>query len=155
MNFKDLAQRLQQIDESQVSECGMPMSVSSPAQQDNVNMNISMSGSGKGGIRDLLNVLRDLEQGSEDDAEIVIGTPSLGGHDDEEESEPVFGEVGEEFANEPSEHVAPVDAVLPTGNDLASKGAEAEKVNGGGNPFNVDESLVSHLANLYNEVKSR
>ena len=61
--------------------------------------------------------------------------------------------VGEEFANAqadaPGPEVAPVAAVIRKGNDLASKGDEAPKVNGGGNP------LQAQLAELYAQVKER
>ena len=59
-----------------------------------------------------------------------------------------------EFANEPDEMYAPAQAVTPTGDDLHSKGGEAPKVNGGGNPMTM-ESLVKRLDSLYQEVKSR
>lgn len=61
--------------------------------------------------------------------------------------------VGEEFANAqdgaPGPEIAPVAAVIRKGNDLASKGDEAPKVNGGGNP------LQAHLEELYAQVKER
>lgn len=125
-----------------VEECGGMMSpmagMSAPRQQDSVTMNVSMNGSGAGGIRDLMAILKNIEQGGGDaDKAMVIGM--------------------EEFSNKPSEEVAGLDAVTPTGDDLSSKGAEAEKVNGGGNPMQpgVSESLVAHLSNLYQEVKLR
>lgn len=168
MNFKDLLEKMTELDssaedkyvsqpESDIDECGdMPSGVesplmgeegmdecggmampvaASPKQSDSVNMNVSMNGSGAGGIKDLLDILRNLEQTSDADKDVVIGM--------------------EEFANEPEEKIAGVDAVTPTGDDLLSKGMEAPKVNGGGNPLGVSESLVSRLSDLYNEVKSR
>lgn len=143
MNFQDLLTKMANIESGKsLEECGGMMPA--PMQQDNVNMNVSMTGSGKGGIRELISVLRDLEDGTDDDApEIVIGKT---GELDAEE--PVFGEVGEEFANQPDDAVAPVDAVIPTGDDMHSKGGEARKVNGGGNP------LVRRLHEMYNEIKN-
>ena len=140
----------QPLVDSEVEECGMPgMSnmpsgmMGTPKQPDNVTMNVSMNGSGAGGIRDLMSILKNIEQGGGDkDMVIGVGETNL---------DAGFADA----TTSPDEKVAPVDAVLPTGDDLASKGKEAEKVNGGGNPFNVDESLVSKLSNLYNEVKSR
>lgn len=126
-----------------VEECGGmmspmgSMSSMAPKQPDNVTMNVSMNGSGSGGIKDLLDILRNIEK------------PSMG-----KDADAVM--VGmEEFANEPNSQVAGTDAVTPTGDDLHSKGAEAEKVNGGGNPMQpgVSESLVSRLAKMYDEIK--
>lgn len=131
----------QPLMDTDVEECGgmMPSMPMSSKQPDSVSMTVNMSGSGQGGIRDLIDVLKNIESGGGGDADkaMVIGM--------------------EEYANEPEEAVAGLDAVTPTGDDLASKGAEAEKVNGGGNPMQpgVSESLVAQLANLYQEVKSR
>ena len=146
-------------------ECGMgPMSSMSPPQQDNVNMNVSMNGSGAGGIRDLLDILKNLDGGSDEHgdghdlgdliakmdgpdempAPIAMKKPVVVGDD-----MPV-----DEYANEPDEMYAPASAVTPTGNDMHSKGAEFPKVNGGGNPMTM-EGLFSRLDNLYQEIKSR
>jgi hypothetical protein len=129
--------------EEGVDECGgmmSPMSSMASKQPDNVTMNVSMNGSGSGGIKDLLDILRNIEK------------PSMGDKD----ADAVL--VGmEEFANQPDAQTAGIDAVTPTGDDLFSKGAEAEKVNGGGNPMQpgVSESLIAQLNNLYQEVKER
>ena len=67
MNFHELAQKLRRIDEGSVVECGdmMPgamMASHAPMpQQDTVSMNVSMNATGKGGIRDLMNVLQNIE----------------------------------------------------------------------------------------------
>lgn len=66
MNFQELAQKLRRIDEGAVVECGdmMPGVMAPPAampQQDTVSMNVSMNATGKGGIRDLMNVLQNIE----------------------------------------------------------------------------------------------
>lgn len=147
MNFYDLNAKLKSIEESAINssidECGCDSPMSAPKQQDNVTMNLTMNGTGAGGIKDLLDVIRHIESGA----------PSHGHHDADDVLVGIGAEEG--FDNEPNPQVASANAVTPTGDDLSSKGAEAEKVNGGGNPFNVDESLVNRLANLYNEVKSR
>lgn len=151
------------VDEELVDECGMsPMPGMSQGQQDNVNMSINMNGAGPGGIRDLLDILRNIEDGSDDpdgaDLGDLIG--GMGNMDNEpaskiavidsEEEMPV-----DEFANSPDEMYADVSDVTPTGNDLHSKGAEAEKVNGGGNPFGVDEELMNRLTSMYESIKNR
>jgi len=60
----------QDVDESMhedpVEECG-PMG-SPGSQPDNVSMNVSLNGSGAGGIRDLMNVLRSIEHGDGSDS---------------------------------------------------------------------------------------
>ena len=132
-----------QVSESvELSECGdMP----NPAQGGNVQMNITMNGTGEEGIRDLMNILRTIEQ------------PAHGDHTDQ-----LFGdegdveiEVGEEYGNSApdstGQFTADVAAVTPTGNDLASKGEERPKVNGGGNPMH--EALVQDLHALYARIK--
>ena len=173
MNFQDLMQKMKDIDEglegtdkftladSDVEEMGMaksnaetplmgdveecggmpsmgPMSSMAPKQQDNVTMNVSMNGSGAGGIRDLMSILKNIEQGGSDaEKDMVVGL--------------------EQMANAPAEQTAGIDAVTPTGDDLHSKGGEAPKVNGGGNPMQrgVSEGLLDQLNNLYQEVKLR
>ena len=151
MNFADLYKKLQAIEENapvapvhtdaagdSVEECGGMMSAR-PEQQDNVTMNVSMNGSGAGGIRDLMDILRNLEDGP--------------GQQEPDEIELAFGETvpGDDATTEPSPEVFPMAAAIPTGNDLASKGDEHPKVNGGGNP--MQEALVSRLSQLYQEIK--
>lgn len=137
-----------------IDECGaMPMIPhSDPKQSDSVTMNVSMNGSGAGGIRDLMAILKNIEDAGEpqrdhgpDDMIVGIEEPEM-----EEEIDGGF----QSATTEPAEETAGIDAVTRTGNDLASKGAEAPKVNGGGNPF-VKEGLLNHLADLYKEVKER
>ncbi len=129
--------------EEGMEECGMT-SISSqpPKQSDSVTMNVSMNGSGAGGIRDLMAILKNIEDGSKSDADKLFG----------DEKEVNFGE---EFANEPNTVTLDIDAVTPAGDDLHSHaGNEVEKVNGGGNPYaTVSETLVNRLSNMYNEIK--
>lgn len=163
MNFQDLLTKIKTIDEGaqmappstpEIEECGgmMGMSPSAPKQSDSVTMNISMNGSGAGGIKDIINILKHIEGGGDggmhhgdDDDEIVIGSPKMAMKADEEFENSLDGASDtEEF---------PVDMMLRTGNDLASKGDETLKVNGGGNP--MQESLLARLQAHYEEVKSR
>jgi hypothetical protein len=141
---KDLG--LDLLSESLMDECGdmpMPGAMAHSNQADSVTMNISMNGSGKGGIKDLMDILKNIDGESNDDsAEIVIGS-------DIEGMEHPFDEV---YANEPDTETQPIDAVIPTGDDMHSKGGEALKVNGGGNPMAM-ESLKSQLDRLYQEIK--
>jgi len=133
--------------ESAVAECGdMPvmggMDMGAPKQQDNVSMNVSLNGSGAGGIKDLMAILKGIEAGDEKAVAVNIDGGDMG------DLENAFDE---EFANAPQEQVAPIDAVLQTGDDLHGQGAEAPKVNGGGNP--MQETLMTQLSRLYTEVK--
>ena len=162
MNFEELMKKMKSIDEGQsVEECGsMPIGIGSPPeQQDNVTMNVSMNGSGAGGIRDLMSILKNIEGGGQehDHTDILVGEPS--------EQEPIMGAMvqamgnehgmGEEYENSVEGGSEPevygIDAVTQTGDDLASKGEEEPKVNGGGNP--MQEALVSRLAQMYDEIK--
>ena len=162
------ALRDKKVDEELVDECGMDMpSMSSSKQQDNVTMNISMNGSGAGGIRDLMNLLRDLEDGPEDggngmDDEMGVIIDKMAG--DEGDSEmPLIGmdetEGGgfDQASTTPNTQTAPLGAAFPTGNDISSHGGnERPKVNGGGNPYAMAaEGLIPRLSSLYQEVKSR
>jgi len=64
MNFQELAQKIRRIDEGAVVECGEMMPAHAPMpQQDTVSMNVSMNATGKGGIRDLMQVLQNIEDG--------------------------------------------------------------------------------------------
>jgi hypothetical protein len=133
--------------ESAMGECGdMPimggMGMDTPKQQDNVTMNVSINGSGTGGIKDLMAILKGIEDGDDEDVAVSIAGADMGN---------LENAFDEEFANAPQEQVAPIDAVLPTGNDLHGQGAEAPKVNGGGNP--MQETLMNQLSRLYAEVK--
>ncbi len=162
MNFQDLLTKLKTLDESSNSgmeECGDSprmagaddllvgeehgemMSPMVSKQSDNISMNVSINGSGAGGIKDLLDVLRNIESGNSE-KDVIVGM-------DEELTDGGFKDA----TTEPDEIVAGVDAVTRTGNDLASKGAESPKVNGGGNP--MQETLVRKLSSFYEEVKSR
>ena len=133
-----------QVDES----CSMPGDMASiPKQSDSVSMNVSLNASGSGGIKDLMGILKGIEQGHTDTDHPSHNTDSgkdviIGGDD---------FPFDEEFANAPEEAYAPVDAVIPSGDDLHGQGAEAPKVNGGGNP--MQETLMNQLSRLYTEVK--
>ncbi len=160
------------VDEEIVDECGMmpgamgPMDA--PKQQDSVTMNVSMNGSGAGGIRDLMQILRNIEHGEQEgpgpeperfgdrDMDVIVkkmSAPSMG-----------TDVIDDDFANQPDEMYSNVDAVTGTGNDIHSKGKEAPKVNGGGNPMPVESGttyklpsgdLKIRLESLYQDIKSR
>ena len=160
MNFEELMKKMKAIDEGQIAEeCGaMPIGIGGPmGQQDNVTMNVSMNGSGAGGIRDLMAILKNIENSEHDHGDVLVGEPS--------EQEPIMGaivqsmghehDMGEEYENSvdggSDPEVYGIDAVTQTGDDMHSKGLEAPPVNGGGNP--MQEALVSRLAQMYDEIK--
>jgi len=125
-----------------LDECNMPGDMMSPPKQsDSVSMNVSLNASGSGGIKDLMGILKGIEDGGhaghDDSKDLVIGDDDFA--------------FDEEFANAPEELYAPPEAVTPTGDDLHSRGAEAPKVNGGGNP--MQETLKLQLGRLYDEIK--
>ena len=156
MDFKAIYKQIRDIDEGveNMGECGMmPMGAGPVGQSDSVNMNVSLNASGGGGIRELMNVLKNIDD---------VAEPRQSDSDSQED--PLFGDsFEEEFGNSMAGHdgatTAPVSAVLPTGDDLASKGIEAKKVNGGGNPLArkspMEETIVNQLQSLYTEIKNR
>jgi hypothetical protein len=133
-----------------------------PKQQDSVSMNVSLNGAGAEGVRDLMNILHNIDTGA-----------THSDHDDHDHQEPIMGDmvdamaheeqVGEEFDADDGEtwansshgdnghHTHGIDSVITTGNDMNSKGGERAKVNGGGNP--MQESLVNRLTSMYEEIK--
>lgn len=172
MNFQDLFNKIKAIDEGTMSapapalapapgdevlagECGdMPgdiMRPPTPKQSDSVTMNVSLNGSGAGGIRDLMDVLKNIQDGSEHDHDSMGDIPGISLAFGEEQTDGGF----QDATTSPEQQMGGIDMVTPTGNDLASKGSEAPKVNGGGNPMGVSESLTSKLAQMYEEIKNR
>lgn len=153
------------LDESIVDECGGMGPPPLPPQQDSVTMNVSMNGSGKGGIRDLIDVLRSLEDtvgGDDDSGEIDIDID----HDDEGGSElfpkklsgkdnliddELEGDV-EEWANSPDEVYGSVGDVTRSGNDIHRSKDMFKRSQPGDNPMAV-ETLRNRLDKLYQTIK--
>lgn len=122
-----------------MGECGDDMPPKAPGvSSDDEYLVGEEEPSGQGptiGLRDLINALQSIESGHSKGVDEVAD----GG----------FGDA----TTEPDPQEANIQSMMRTGTDLASKGKEAPKMNGGGNPLR--ESLVKKLANHYNEVKSR
>lgn len=178
MNFKDLMSKLSEIEgsgtvphdsnaspltftdgDAELEECGgpMPMSMSNPGQQDSVNLSINMNGSGKGGIKDILDILRNIDNEGGDEIELPGIALDIDGPDhdhDHRDHERLMGGVGEELANEPDEMYAGLDAAVPSGDDLHKSKAMFRRAQPGDNAM-ATESLKAQLKNLYQEVKSR
>ena len=177
MNFYDLSAKLRAIEESSVAECGdmMPMIAHAPQQSDSVTMNVSMNGSGAGGIKDLMDILRNIEQAAEHDhdhdhQEPMIAQPHsmdgdvdivLGTADEDMLADPNIQQDGagdESYGNSApggsDAHQFGIDSVTRHGDDMHSKGSVKRlRVNGGENP--LQEGLVEKLSQLYTEIKSR
>lgn len=135
----------------EVEECGLPGMSNMPSgmmgmsnQQDSVSMNVSMNAQGQGGIRSLMDVLKNIEQANDapsDDGEVVIGM--------EEVDDGGFGDA----TTRPDVEVSDVDAVVAHGTDLHSQGGGALKHNGGENPMH--ETLVQKLSAHYASIKEQ
>ena len=148
---------MEKVREDDVEECGMgPMSPMDNKQQDNVSMSVNMNGSGSGGIKDLLDILRNLENGGDagGDLEKMIGKM------DHPEKEPLVGsgDVGmAEFANSPEDTgtadpvYASVDSMTPSGDDLHRAKGAYRATQLGDNPMAIQE----RLDRLYQEIKQR
>jgi hypothetical protein len=171
MNLKDLIAKMTAIEEGKeqpVEECsGAMIAHEVPHQPDNVTMNVSMNGQGEGGIRDLMNILRNLDKEAEKDHEEpimgdIVAKMKAAHEGPEMEMGEELGDDGETYGNsaqgDAGSHVHGVDAVTVSGNDLASKGKASPLATAPGtNPLRgpIQEGLVDRLAELYNEVKSR
>jgi hypothetical protein len=118
-----------------------------------------MNGSGAGGIRDLMDILKNIEQDDGDeggDLGDLIGAMSDEPHGGDMHSKVavIDGEMPvDEYANSPDETYAPMGRMTATGNDMHSKGDEYRKVNGGGNP--MEQLLINKLSGLYEQIKNR
>ena len=190
MNLKDLIAKMDAIEEGveiKADECGampMPGAVMSigpqahQGQQDNVSMTINVNGQGEGGLRSIMNILRDIEAGEasmdSDDAgqeEPLMGTEevqNIQGADSpltvspDEEMEEVIHDDGEKWHNSAhgghNHHTHGLDAVTFSGDDMNSKGkispvSRAPGTNSLREPSNFDESLVNRLSAMYQEIK--
>jgi hypothetical protein len=143
------------VKEAGVGECGMMpppngmMGNREPGQQDSVNMNVSLNAAGPGGIKDLMDILKGIEDdeignfGDDGDIGPEVMIKKIGA--------PGMDMIDDDYENTPDETYQGVDAVTQTGGDLHSKGIEAPAANGGGNPM----ALKTRLESLYHEVKNR
>ena len=160
MNFQELYNKIRQLDETSpemvppaavtspddemlATECGGMMSpqMSPPKQSDSVTMNVSMNGSGAGGIKDLLDIIRNIENaGGQDSDAVLVGV---------EAEESIDGDFGSATTRSDPTMVPTPDS----GDDLHREKEEYPKANGGGNPMRMRETLVSKLSARYNEIK--
>jgi len=184
MNFKDLIAKMDAIQEGkaiEVDECGtMPIpgaiiSAGPQGQQDNVSMTINVNGQGEGGLRSIMNMLRNIEQGEEHAGhnqhgheEPIMGNDNEGQSNDSPfttaptDVEEVIDDEHEEWGNSAyggsGHHTHGVDAVTFSGDDMNSKGkispvARASGTNPLREPSQYDESLVNRLSQMYQAIK--
>ena len=164
--------KLSGLSESEVAECGGMMGgmMGSPSTPP-VTMNVSINASGTENIRDLMDLLQGVDGGDGDAVAGPVGVVSVSGDSDgpsdkfgdddaddlDREMDKIEVDEISDPANAPDEQYGSVSDVTAKGNDLNSHGGnEAEKVNGGGNPYDqVSEGLMAQLQNLYTEIKSR
>ena len=176
MNFNELYKKIAQLDNH--VDCGemhgVMVAPTPPQQPDSVTMSVNLNGAGSTGIRDLMNILKNIDDvGEKQGVEVAIDVEP--DHDmlvPDDDPVDEFVELRRGFADDTE---APINdsyensisgaagvpkifktaAVTATGDDLASKGKGALKANGGENPFNVNESLIDNLHRLYHDIKSR
>lgn len=203
MNFLDLYKTIKRLDEGdmnqgtammappstpELDECGgmgecggimpIPGHQEAPKQQDSVSMSVNMNGQGAGGIRDLMDILRNIESNIEkpdhDDDDVIIGEPDP---EEEMDIEPIAFEEpnvmpeldqslnDEEYDNEPDPQEYD-DTNILSGDDLNKEKDGYPMAQKGDNAMaaikktalvaaSINESLVKKLHNHYNEVKSR
>jgi hypothetical protein len=187
MNFNELYKKIAELDnrpmtESDiVGECGPAMGSSPTAQQDTVSMSVNMNGSGAGGIRDLMAILKNIEDTDGDMPHMDISTPGdmvgtiidpdMMSTDDEEDSLSQImrlsgksamlpGNDGfddtdkpkEAFANEPDENYSDISALThDNAGGLNAPHKQYKKEYPGDNP--MAESVKSKLLNKYQSYR--
>jgi hypothetical protein len=145
------------IGEKGMEECGMDsmphgmMGMGAPKHPDSVTMNLSMNGSGAGGIRDLMDILRNLENRDEHSHDMSGGADAMIIGVGEEQNDGGF----QSSTTSPDQEISDPDVMTHNGGDLNRQKQQYAKAQDGDNAMAVSESLVNHLANLYQEVKGR
>ena len=187
MNFNELYKKIAELDNRPMTEsdtlesCGSPMGPSPTAQQDTVSMSVNMNGSGAGGIRDLMAILKNIEDTDGDMPHMDISTPGdmvgtiidpdMMSTDDEEDSLSQImrlsgksamlpGNDGfddtdrpkEAFANEPDENYSDISALThDNAGGLNAPHKQYKKEYPGDNP--MAESVKSKLLNKYQSYR--
>ena len=158
-----------EVDEAFIDECGMDMpgnmmGMRTPPQQDSVSMNLSMNGAGANGIRDLMDILRNLD--GDESGEMDLEMPGMDrGHDGMDADMPIVMKAlgGDEAGNDEQEReplgdemYQGIDAVTQGGGDLNKPKQTFPKVAGGDNPMQPMAERIAHqLKGLYEEIKNR
>jgi hypothetical protein len=146
------------IDLPSLKECG-DMGIDQP---DSLNVSTNMSSDGTKSVNisaqgdradELLQMLKMAGMRPHDDHSVTMSEPEviMIGRDDNE----MMDEENEtEYANTPEEEYQTIDTIIRQGNDLHSKGGEAPKVNGGGNPM-AEDVLDEELSALLDSILIR
>lgn len=157
MNFEDLVKKINALDTSTTESMQPPVqAIMAPASGPEYPESGEVSLEELTAIKQLLGKMRGEEDTDRSAMEPQFDIPDddvlLG---DEPPNDKLLGEIpaDDQWSNSPDEKMAKLAAVIATGDDLASKGKEAPKVNGGGNP--MQESLMDKLSAMYEEVKTR
>ena len=143
-----------------------------PKQQDSVSMNVSLNGAGAQGVRDLMNILHNIEQGVDhtdhsdehDHNEPIMGDMVDAMADEQMQFQPEQGleevqdDDGQTWGNsaygDSGHHTHDIDSITMHGDDMNSKGSrEPHKRQGGGNPYPMNETLVAKLQAHYDSIK--
>ncbi len=135
------------VGDAEMESCGMDMMPPAPKQSDSVTMSVSMNGSGKGGIRDLMNILKNIDDaGGHDDAkDLMIGMV--------DGADMLDIDAAESFANPVETDTWGMDDVInPPSNDLAANNGD-HRLRQTGLPRAQMESLVDRLTKQYEAIK--
>jgi hypothetical protein len=180
MNFNELYKKIAELDNRPMTEsdilesCGSPMGPSPTAQQDTVSMSVNMNGSGAGGIRDLMAILKNIEDtdgNMPNMPHIDITTPGdMMSTDDDEDSlsqmmrlsgKPTMlpgndglddADAKEAFANEPDENYSDISALThDNAGGINAPHKQYKKEYPGDNP--MAESVKSKLLNKYQSYR--
>jgi hypothetical protein len=179
MNLANLITKLKNLEEG-IEVIGAPVGLSGgeSTQQDTVTMSVNLNGSGQGGVRDLMDLLKGIEAVSNDhssDEHPIMGDEEqFGPGTDHERDAPVdeFSELGPDHVAQETfdddkevwgnsahgnsgHHTHGLDAVTFSGDDLNSKGkvSPAMRVPGTNALRAVSENLVNKLRTMYEEMK--
>ena len=132
-----------------MEECG-DMMPHSPAQPDNVDMNVTLHGSGPGGIRDLMSILRDLE-GKDSNGAMTVDPHA-------DDLEIMVGDMEEEYGNSAPGATGPqtasVQAVTNVGSPI--NGGDSRPRQAGlpqGHAHPMHETVKSKLQQQYDTIK--
>lgn len=133
-------------EDTNVEECG-PMG-GTGSQPDNVSMNVSLNGSGAGGIRDLMNVLKNIENGDSDS--------DSHDHSDDGDMAIKLGKMAdEEFENKPDTDYKDINYMTKDlAGGLNSEHGQYKKEYPGDNPMAVKQ-LEAKLTSMYEAYKQQ
>ena len=133
----------EKLEDKQTEECGMPMSTPavSSTPPPPVSMTVNMNAQGSDQIKELLKLISNAEEKPTEMPVQIAMSP--------EESK-LANSPADTGMDEPM--TAPLDAAIPSGDDLHKKKGAYPKVNGGDNPMAI-ENIKTDLRALYKTIK--